>query len=92
MSPRYRVCEYAEDGETRIGLCEVVTDDNGMTKCVAVASTEVFVSLDEMKRALERMRHACDLPVLRITDDDGLSESFEESIELADELDRRFDT
>jgi hypothetical protein len=64
MSPYYRVCEYNEDNETRLGLCEVLTDGDGTTTCVAVASTEVFVSLDELKRALERMRHACDLDVV----------------------------
>ena len=45
---------------------------------------EVFVTLDEMKRGLERMRAACELPVLAIAGDEGLSEGFEESIEAAE--------
>jgi len=91
MSARYRVCEYIEDNETRIGLCEVVTDADGTVKCVAVASTEIFLSLDELKRGLERMRFGCDLPALRIAGDEQVCAGFDESIETTDELSRRFD-
>jgi hypothetical protein len=82
MSAEYRVCECAEDNEKRIGLCEVVTDADGKTKCVAVASTEVFTSLHELKHALSKMLDACDLPVLVITGDERLSEGFAESVEI----------
>jgi len=91
MSAEYRVCEYTEDNEKRIGLCEVATDADGKTKCVAVASTEVFTSVDELKRALGRMLHACDLPVLVITGDERLAEGFAESVEITNALNRRFD-
>jgi len=84
MSAKYRVCSYTEDNEMRLGLCEVASDEDGKTKCTAVASTEVFVTLDEMKHGLERMRAACELPVLAIAGDEGLSEGFEESIEAAE--------
>jgi len=84
MSAKYRVCSYTEDNEMRLGLCEVARDEDGKTKCIAVASTEVFVTLDEMKRGLERMRAACELSVLEIAGPEGLSAGFDESIEAAE--------
>jgi hypothetical protein len=66
MGRRYRVCEYVEDDNTRLGLCEVITTDTGLTTCLKVASTEVFVTVDDLKQALERMRAACELPLLKI--------------------------
>jgi hypothetical protein len=66
MIGRYRVCEYVEDNEPRVGLCEVTTAEDGQTTCLAVASTEVFATVDDLKRGLERMRSACELPVLKV--------------------------
>ena len=84
MGEKYRVCAYVEDHETRLGLCRVCTDENGAVRFVAVASTEVFATLDELKEGLERMRAACELPVLTITDESQFGDGFDESIELLD--------
>jgi hypothetical protein len=86
MSEKYRVCAYVEDQETRLGMCRVTSDENGAVQCVAVASTEVFATLDELKEGLERMRAACELPVLAVTDDRQFGDSFDESLELLDQF------
>jgi hypothetical protein len=80
MSEKYRVCLYTEDQETRLGLCQLTTDDSGTTRCVATASTEVFATLDDLKRGIDRMRVACELPALTITDNRQLAEGFDESL------------
>ena len=72
----------------RLGLCLVSTDEDGTIKCQAVASTEVFATLDDLKQGLERMRAACELPILTITRDEQFSEGFEESIKAVEQLDR----
>src|SRR5215467_2011646 len=74
MGEKYRVCAYVEDHETRLGMCRVGTDDNGAVRCVSVASTEVFATLDELKEGLERMRAACELPVLTVTDESQMGD------------------
>jgi len=81
MSEKYRVCVYTEKNDTRLGLCEVLTDEDGATQCVAVASTEVFSTLQDLKQGLERMRAACELPALTITNSGELDAGFEETIE-----------
>ena len=86
MGEKYRVCAYVEDHETRLGMCCVGTDDNGAVRCVSVASTEVFATLDELKEGLERMRAACELPVLTVTDEGQIGDGFDESIELLDQF------
>ena len=86
MGEKYRVCAYVEDHETRLGMCRVGTDDNGAVRCVSVASTEVFATLDELKEGLERMRAACELPVLTVTDESQIGDGFDESIELLDQF------
>ena len=70
MSERYRVCEYTEDDETRLGVCEVRYEKDGAPTCVAVASTEVFATLDDLKRGLDRMRAACELPAVKVSGDE----------------------
>ena len=80
MSEKYRVCAYAEDDATRLGLCRVSYGPDGKPMCVAVASTEVFATIEDLKRGLERMRAACELPILSMTTADRLSEGFEQSL------------
>jgi hypothetical protein len=92
VSEKYRVCEYTEKNETRLGLCRVSTDANGATTCTGVASTEVFATLDDLKRGLERMRVACELPVFTITGNGQVPKGFDESIEMADALGQPFES
>ena len=80
MSGTYRVCLYVEGHETRLGLALVSKEEDGTTRCQAVASTEVFATLDDLKRGLEQMRAACELPMLTISHDEQVGEGFEESI------------
>ena len=86
MGEKYRVCTYIEDSEMRLGLCRVCTDENGAVRFEAVASTEVFGMLDELKEGLERMRAACELPVLTITNESQFGDGFDESIERLDDF------
>src|SRR5215471_14629776 len=67
MGRRYRVCQYVEDQEIRLALCEVMTEEDGTTTCLRVASTQVFATIEDLKRGLEQMRSGCELPVLTVT-------------------------
>ena len=78
MGRRYRVCQYVEDQETRLALCEVMTEEDGTTTCLRVASTQVFATIEDLKRGLEQMRSGCELPVLTVTQ---LSDDIDESVE-----------
>ena len=78
MGRRYRVCQYVEDQETRLALCEVRTEEDGTTTCLRVASTQVFATIEDLKRGLEQMCSGCELPVLSVTQ---LSDDFDESVE-----------
>jgi hypothetical protein len=84
MRDTYRVCAYTEDGETRVGLCHMSTNEDGTRQCTAVASTEVFATISELKRGLECMCAACELPVLMVTNDQPSGETFDESIDMAE--------
>ena len=59
--------------------------------CAAVASTEVFATLEDLKRGLERMRAACELPILTISREEPFGEGFEASMEALEQLEARWD-
>ena len=77
---KYRVCLYTEGQQTRVGLCQVAADEDGTVRCVEVASTEVFATVADLKRGLERMRSACELPAIEIEGSDQRADCFEQSL------------
>ena len=64
MSWNYRVCSYTTNGETLFGIREVYYDTDGRVKRVAAASAGDWTSAEDVKRTLEMMLKACDLPVV----------------------------
>lgn len=69
MTRQYRLCAYVGNNGRGIRLCEVDYDGDGKATCVSVVSTPTPSTLEDLKRSLDQMIAACDLPVVPVYGD-----------------------